>query len=121
MLYSLCSTAFAGALVSVSMVNEGISELENFTDEYDAKDDNGILEDIIAELQDIIAELQEIADNPEENCTLHLRGEDTDAGFATWLQNEDDSENEELEENKDLFDCLSDEDEEGIGLYGQEG
>lgn len=109
MLYSLCSTAFAGDLVSVSMVDAGLSELEGFTPEDDD-----------SSLEDIIAELQEISDNPEENSSLHLLGEDKDAGFATWLQDEDDSESEELEESQDGVDFLSDIDSdvgEGMSMY----
>ena len=90
MLYSLASTAFAGGFVSVSMIEAGLNELES-CDPSDGP-----------ELEEIIAELSEIVDNPEENSTLCLLGEDKDAGFATWLQDEDDEESEELEETEEF-------------------
>lgn len=114
MLYSLCSTAFAGELVSVSMIRAGMEELESCEP----------AEEDASELEELIGELEMIADNPEENSTLHLTGEDTDSGFATWLQDEDDSESEELEENQDSIDFLvSDMDAnlgEGMSVYDSE-
>lgn len=75
MLYSLGSTAYAGHLVSPSMIDAAVGELEQARSWKHVQADPAL----VAELDSLIAELDAISRSPEEYVV------EDDQGHATWL------------------------------------
>lgn len=80
MLYSLASTAYAGHLVSPSMIDAAIGELKQAQSWDNVKEDRALA----TELQDLIGELDGVARFSDE---FTYEGEDD--GYATWLMDKE--------------------------------
>ncbi len=78
MVYSLASTGYAGKLVSPSMIDAAVGELE--------RDLAGANAEEKRDLDEIIGELDGVARGSWEHTYLEATGEDIDDGTATWLQ-----------------------------------